>query len=122
MRTLIKDGTVVTATETTKADVVIQDERVAAIGVDMRVEADRVIDASDRYVMPGGVDVHTHMELPFGGSFCSDDFETGTRAAAFGARPRSWTSPCRTTERVSGRAWTAGSRRPRTPSSTTAST
>jgi dihydropyrimidinase len=84
VRTLIKDGTVVTATETTKADVVIQDERVAAIGVDMRVEADRVIDASDRYVMPGGVDVHTHMELPFGGSFCSDDFETGTRAAAFG--------------------------------------
>ncbi len=84
MRTLIQGGTVVTATETTEADVVIEDEKVAAIGRGMTVEADRVIDATGRYVMPGGVDVHTHMELPFGGSFCSDDFETGTRAAAFG--------------------------------------
>jgi dihydropyrimidinase len=84
MRTLIRNGTVVTATETTKADVVIEDEKVAAIGVGMPVEADRVIDATDRYVMPGGVDPHTHFDLPFGGSFCSDDFGTGTRAAAFG--------------------------------------
>jgi dihydropyrimidinase len=84
MRTLIQSGTVVTATESTEADVVIEDERVAAIGVGMGVQADTVIDATDRLVMPGGVDVHTHMELPFGGSFCSDDFETGTRAAAFG--------------------------------------
>jgi dihydropyrimidinase len=84
VRTLIRGGTVVTATETTVADVVIEDERVAAIGVGMSVEADVVIEAAGRYVMPGGVDVHTHMELPFGGSFCSDDFESGTRAAAFG--------------------------------------
>ena len=84
MRTLIKGGTVVTATETTKADVVIEDERVSAIGVGIPVQADVEIDATDRYVMPGGVDVHTHMDLPFGGSFCSDDFETGMRAAAFG--------------------------------------
>ena len=84
MRTLIENGTLVTATETVKADVVIEDEKVAAIGRGMRVEADRTIDATDRYVMPGGVDVHTHMDLPFGGSFCSDDFETGSRAAAFG--------------------------------------
>lgn len=84
MRILIKNGTVVTATETTKADVVIQDQRVAAIGLGIRVETDRVIDATDRYVMPGGVDPHTHFDLPFGGSFCSDDFGTGTRAAAFG--------------------------------------
>ena len=83
MRTLIENGTVVTATETVKADVVIEDERVAAIGLNLGVTADNVIDANDRYVMPGGVDVHTHMELPFGGSFCSDDFETGTRAAAW---------------------------------------
>jgi dihydropyrimidinase len=80
----VKGGTVVTATETTTADVVIEDEKVAAIGTGMSVEADTVIDATGRYVMPGGVDVHTHMDLPFGGSFCSDDFETGTRAAAFG--------------------------------------
>jgi dihydropyrimidinase len=84
VRTLIQGGTVVTATETMLADVVIEDEKISAIGVGMSVEADNVIDASDRFVMPGGVDAHTHMELPFGGSFCSDDFETGTRAAAFG--------------------------------------
>jgi dihydropyrimidinase len=84
MRTLIKGGTVVTATETTKADVVIEDEKVAAIGTGIPVQADVEIDATDRFVMPGGVDVHTHMDLPFGGSFCSDDFETGTIAAAFG--------------------------------------
>ena len=84
MRTLIRSGTVVTATETTTADVVIEDEKVAAIGTGIPVQPDVEIDATDRYVMPGGVDVHTHMDLPFGGSFCSDDFETGTRAAAFG--------------------------------------
>jgi len=84
MRTLIKGGTVVTATETTKADVVIEDEKIAAIGTGIPVQADVEIDATDRYVMPGGVDVHTHMDLPFGGSYCSDDFETGTIAAAFG--------------------------------------
>ena len=84
MRTMIKGGTVVTATETTKADVVVEDEKVAAIGTGIPVQADVEIDATDRYVMPGGVDVHTHMDLPFGGSFCSDDFETGTIAAAFG--------------------------------------
>jgi dihydropyrimidinase len=86
MRTLIAGGTVVTATETTEADVVIEDEKVAAIGRGMSVEADRVIDATGRYVMPGGVDVHTHMELPFGGSFCSDD--SGNRPGD--ARIRTW--------------------------------
>jgi dihydropyrimidinase len=84
VKTLIQNGTVVTAIETTKADVLIDGERVAVIGLDLHAQADRVIDATDRYVMPGGVDPHTHMDLPFGGSFCSDDFGTGTRAAAFG--------------------------------------
>jgi dihydropyrimidinase len=84
MRTLIRNGTVVTATETTKADVLIDGEKFAAIGLDVGADAEKVIDATDRYVMPGGVDPHTHFDLPFGGSFCSDDFGTGTRAAAFG--------------------------------------
>ena len=84
MRTLIKNGTVVTASETLDADVLVEDEKVAAIALDLDVPADTVIDATDRYVIPGGVDVHTHFDLPFGGSFCSDDFGTGTRAAAFG--------------------------------------
>jgi dihydropyrimidinase len=84
MRTLIKSGTLVTAAETAKADVLIDGEKVALIGTAIDAAADRTIDATGRYVMPGGVDPHTHMDLPFGGSFCSDDFATGTRAAAFG--------------------------------------
>jgi dihydropyrimidinase len=84
VKTLIRNGTVVTASETLQADVLVEDEKVAAIALDLDVPADRTIDATDRYVIPGGVDVHTHFDLPFGGSFCSDDFGTGTRAAAFG--------------------------------------
>jgi dihydropyrimidinase len=86
VRTLIENGTVVSATEATKADVLIDDGKVALIGLNLGQTAtpERTIDATDRYVIPGGVDVHTHFDLPFGGSFCSDDFGTGTRAAAFG--------------------------------------
>jgi dihydropyrimidinase len=83
MKTLIKNGTVVTSAEMVAADVLIDGERIAAVGSGLG-EADTVIDATDRLVMPGGIDVHTHMELPFGGTFASDDFATGTRAAAFG--------------------------------------
>jgi dihydropyrimidinase len=84
VRTLIRNGTVVTARDTLDADVLVEDEKVAAIALDLDVPADTVIDATDRYVIPGGVDVHTHFDLPFGGTFCSDDFGSGTRAAAFG--------------------------------------
>src|SRR6266542_4325863 len=84
MRTLIKGGTVVTATETMAADVLVDGERVATVGSDLGAEADRIIDASGRLVTPGGIDVHTHMEMPFGGPFSSDDFATGTAAAAWG--------------------------------------
>ncbi|MHC0431919.1 dihydropyrimidinase [Streptomyces sp. O3] len=88
-RTLIRGGLVITAAEETHADVLIEDGRIAALaahGTDAAAAwtADRVIDASGRYVIPGGVDAHTHMELPFGGTFASDTFETGTRAAAWG--------------------------------------
>ena len=85
-KTLITNGTVVTATETMLADVLIEDERVVAVVQSgaMDIVADTVIDASGKYVMPGGIDVHTHMELPFGGTFAADTFETGTRAAAWG--------------------------------------
>ncbi len=83
-KTLIAGGTVVTASDTYAADVLIDGETIETIGRDVRAEGARRIEAKGKYVIPGGVDVHTHMELPFGGTFASDDFETGTRAAAFG--------------------------------------
>ncbi|MQA96184.1 MAG: dihydropyrimidinase [Streptosporangiales bacterium] len=90
-RIAIRNGLVITATDETYADVLVQDERVAAIaapGSDPAVSwadgADQVLDADGCYVIPGGVDAHTHMEMPFGGTVASDSFETGTRAAAWG--------------------------------------
>ncbi len=86
MKTLIANGTVITHAGRMDADVLIDGESVVGIAAtgSHGWSADRVIDASGRYVLPGGVDVHTHMELPFGGTFASDDFESGTRAAAWG--------------------------------------
>jgi dihydropyrimidinase len=86
MRTLISNGTVVTAEGSHRADVLIDGETIAAVGVDLLGggSVDETLDARGRYVIPGAIDVHTHMELPFGGTFAKDTFETGTRAAAFG--------------------------------------
>jgi dihydropyrimidinase len=84
MKTLIRNGRVVTAVDDYKADVLIDGETVSIIGARLDVEADRVIDAAGKLVIPGGIDPHTHMELPFGGTQASDDFRTGTIAAAFG--------------------------------------
>jgi len=86
MRTLITNGTIVTAEGSTVADILIDGETIAAVGTGLAgtIGADGTIDATGRYVIPGGIDVHTHMELPFGGTFAKDTFETGTRAAAFG--------------------------------------
>ena len=84
---LIKNGMVVTATGTTEADVLVRESRVVAIVAsagDLGLAADRTIDAAGKMVIPGGVDVHTHMELPFGGTLAADTFETGSRAAAWG--------------------------------------
>ncbi|HEX7191672.1 MAG TPA: dihydropyrimidinase [Thermoanaerobaculia bacterium] len=84
MRTVIKNGRVVTAVDDYNADILIEDGTIAMIGKSIDVDADRIIDAKGRLVIPGGIDPHTHMELPFGGTSASDTFETGTRAAAFG--------------------------------------
>ncbi|WP_423212319.1 dihydropyrimidinase [Paracoccus yeei] len=80
--TVIKGGTVVTADLTYKADVLVEDGRIAAIGEGLA--GDRVLDASGCYVMPGGIDPHTHLEMPFMGTYSADDFESGTRAALAG--------------------------------------
>ena len=82
MSKLIKGGTIVTADLTHKADVFVQHDKIVAVGPDLRHDADHVIDASGCYVMPGGIDPHTHLEMPFMGTFSSDDFDTGTRGGA----------------------------------------
>lgn len=85
MSILIKNGTVITAAGQQEADVLVVGERIESVSArGTSVQADEVLDAQGKYVVPGGIDVHTHMELPFGGTFASDDFETGTRAAAWG--------------------------------------
>src|SRR6266498_3747605 len=84
MKTLIRNGRVITATDDYQADILIEDEVVSIIGTKLNMEADKVIDAAGKLIIPGGIDPHTHMELPFGGTQSSDDFLTGTRAAAHG--------------------------------------
>ena len=83
--TIIRNGSVVTATDTYLADIAIADGKVAAIGKDLPTQnSSHVLDAAGKLVLPGGIDVHTHLDMPFGGTTSADDFETGTRAAAFG--------------------------------------
>jgi dihydropyrimidinase len=87
MHTLIKNGHIVTAVDSYIADILIDGETVAMIGKDLTAvigQVDKTIDATGKLVLPGGIDPHTHLDLPFGGTSSSDDFETGTRAAAFG--------------------------------------
>src|SRR5579884_1343192 len=85
MTTLIQNGNIVTPERTYSADILIEGEKIKEIAPDLPSQnVDKRIDASGMYVLPGGVDVHTHLDMPFGGTVSSDDFETGTRAAAFG--------------------------------------
>jgi dihydropyrimidinase len=84
MRTIIKNGRIVTAADDYNADILIEDGQIAMIAKAIDASADKVVDAKGRLVIPGGIDPHTHMELPFGGTAASDTFETGTRAAAHG--------------------------------------
>jgi dihydropyrimidinase len=87
MSLLVKGGTVVGPTGAQRADVLVEGEKIAALfdpSYSQAVQADEVIDAAGKYVIPGGIDAHTHMEMPFGGTSASDTFDTGTRAAAWG--------------------------------------
>ncbi|MEO7531614.1 MAG: dihydropyrimidinase [Sediminibacterium sp.] len=84
MSTLIKNGRIITATDDYIADVLIEGEIIIAIGKNLEAGADKVIDATGKLVMPGGIDPHVHLDMPFMGTYSSDNYETGTRAALFG--------------------------------------
>jgi dihydropyrimidinase len=84
MTLLVKNGTIVTASDLYRGDVFVDGETIAMIGSSLAIAADRVIDATGKYVLPGGIDVHTHLDMPFGGTRSADDFESGTKAAAHG--------------------------------------
>lgn len=84
MSILIKNGRVVTAAESYIADVYIEGEKIIAIGRGLTHKANKEIDATDKLVFPGGIDPHVHLDMPFMGTYSSDDYETGTRAALFG--------------------------------------
>ena len=88
MKTLIKNGLIVTATEKYKGDVLVKDDKIFAIGENLSKGhsniADEIIDASDKYVLPGAIDPHTHLDMPFMGTRSQDNYETGTIAAACG--------------------------------------
>jgi dihydropyrimidinase len=85
MKTSIRNGNVVTAVDNFIADILIEDSKITAIGSNLSQQSvDKTIDARGMLVIPGGIDAHTHLDMPFGGTMSADDFETGTRAAAFG--------------------------------------
>src|SRR5688572_24209132 len=84
MSILIKNGRIITATDIYVADIFIEHETIKSIGKDLAVKAAKEIDASGKLVFPGGIDPHVHLDMPFMGTFSSDNYETGTRAALFG--------------------------------------
>src|SRR5215204_2278378 len=84
MSLLIKNGRVITASEDYIADIFIEGEKIEAIGKDLQMKAGETVDASGMLVFPGGIDPHVHLDMPFMGTYSSDSYETGTRAALFG--------------------------------------
>jgi dihydroorotase-like cyclic amidohydrolase len=96
--TIIRNGTIVTASDTYVADIGINGDKISAIAAQLPIEnAGQVIDAAGLLVIPGGIDVHTHLDMPFGGTTSADDFQTGTIAAAFGGTTTLTTRPSPTT-------------------------
>jgi dihydropyrimidinase len=111
MRTLIRHGTVVTAAGASVADVLIEGERIAQVGPRLDATADATYDAAGKYVIPGGIDVHTHLDMPLGDIVTADDFESGTIAAAFGGTTSIVDFAVQTKGRPMREAWEAWMRR-----------
>jgi dihydropyrimidinase len=84
MSLLIKNGRIITAVDDYMADIFVENETITTVGKNLKINATETIDASGKLVIPGGIDPHTHLDMPFGGTTSADDFETGTRAAACG--------------------------------------
>ncbi len=84
MSILIKNGRIITATDDFVGDIFIEDEKISAIGKNLKQNADKIIDATDKLIFPGGIDPHVHLDLPVMGTHSSDNFETGTKAALYG--------------------------------------
>ncbi|HMZ47226.1 MAG TPA: amidohydrolase family protein, partial [Chitinophagaceae bacterium] len=84
MSVLIKNGRIITADSDQTADIFISGETVQAIGKNLNVQSDKEIDATGLLIFPGGIDPHVHLDMPFMGTFSSDSYETGTRAALYG--------------------------------------
>ena len=84
MSLLIKNGRIITAAEDYVADIFIEGETISTIGKNLSMKADETIDASGKLIFPGGIDPHVHLDMPFMGTFSSDNYETGTRAALHG--------------------------------------
>ncbi|HUR67580.1 MAG TPA: dihydropyrimidinase [Chitinophagaceae bacterium] len=84
MSILIKNGRIITATDNYVADIFIEGETVKTIGENLTVKSDKVIDAAGKFIFPGGIDPHVHLDMPFMGTYSSDNYETGTRAALYG--------------------------------------
>ena len=84
MKTLIKNGRIITASDDFIADILIENEKIVSISKSISEKVDKTIDATGLLVLPGGIDPHVHLEMPFMGTFSSDTYETGTRAALFG--------------------------------------
>ncbi|MCG3017562.1 dihydropyrimidinase, partial [Escherichia coli] len=82
MKKLVKNGVIVTAADTYSGDILIEDGKIAAIGKGLDESSCEIVDANGAYIFPGGIDPHTHLDMPFGGTVTKDDFETGTIAAA----------------------------------------
>ena len=95
MSLLIKNGHIITATDDYRGDIYIEDEKIVATGEQLRLKADRTIDAAGLFVFPGGIDPHVHLDMPFMGTFSSDTHETGhpARPCSAALRPLS-TSSC----------------------------
>src|SRR5574338_668362 len=90
MGLLFKNGTVVTASDMVKADVLVEGGVITLLGKDLNPSGHEVVDCTGKYLMPGGIDVHTHLDLAFGGTYSNDDFDTGHKAAAYGGTTMYW--------------------------------